>query len=63
MTIRLLTAWDIYPHNAIVTLSPANEAGLIATGNADANLDGGDQYTGPKGEHWAAVNAGEAVLE
>ena len=49
MTIRLLAAYDIYPCGAIVTLTPANEAGMIAGGLAEANLEGGVLYTGTKG--------------
>ena len=52
MTIRLLTAWDIYPINAIVHLSLANEAGLVATGTAEANLCGGVVYEGPRNALW-----------
>lgn len=37
MTLRLLTGWDRYPANAVVTLDPGTEAGLLAAGLADLN--------------------------
>ena len=59
MAIKLLTAWGGYPHNAIVSLSPANEAGLISTGQAESDLTGGTEYTGPRNELWQDAAAEE----
>ncbi|MYM25776.1 hypothetical protein GTP46_24415 [Duganella sp. FT135W] len=41
MTVRLLCAHGRYPQNAIVTLSSATEAGLVAAQMASADLTGG----------------------
>lgn len=41
MTIRFLCAYGIYPANAIVTLDPGTEAGLIGAKMATADLTGG----------------------
>ena len=57
MAIRLLTAWGGYPHNAIVSLSPANEAGLISTAQAEADLTGGTPFEGQRNELWQEPEA------
>lgn len=44
MTIRLLAAYGPYPHNAIISLSAAEEAQLVAAKFADTNLTGGVAY-------------------
>jgi hypothetical protein len=41
MTIRLLSTYDSFPPQSILTLAPAIEAALIADGNASATLTGG----------------------
>lgn len=41
MTIRLLSTYDGFPPNSIITIDPALEAAFIAAGNATANLTGG----------------------
>ena len=63
MAIKLLCAYGIYPCAAIVSLSPANEAGLIGTGLAETNLLGGIPYDGPRDHMWvepAAVEPAQA---
>lgn len=47
MTIRLLTPYDKYPINAIVSLDTGTEAGLIAQKMATANTAGGVVYMEP----------------
>lgn len=47
MTVRLLVAYGDYPINAIVSLEPGTEAGLIASGQASATLTGGNPYSPP----------------
>lgn len=49
MTIRLLTPYGRYPHNAIVSLDAETEAALIASGTASAATAGGVQ--------WVDINA------
>lgn len=44
MTIRLLVPYTPYPANAVVKLTPAVEAALLAAGVADSNLAGGIAY-------------------
>jgi len=41
MTIRLLSTYDGFAPNSIITIDPALEASFIAAGNATANLTGG----------------------
>lgn len=41
MTIRLLSTYDGFPPNSVITIDPALEAAFIAAGNATANLTGG----------------------
>lgn len=47
MTIRLLTAYDKYPINAIVTLDAGTEAGLVAAKMASTTTIGGVPYVAP----------------
>lgn len=47
MTVRLLTAWNGYPPNSLVTLDAGTEAGLVAAFLADTNLTGGTTYVPP----------------
>lgn len=47
MTIRLLTPYDKYPVNAIVTLDAGTEAGLIAAKMASSDTTGGTAYAAP----------------
>lgn len=47
MTIRLLTAYDKYPINAIVTLDAGTEAGLVAAKMASTTTTGGVPYVAP----------------
>jgi lysophospholipase L1-like esterase len=47
MTIRLLTPYDKYPVNSIVTLDAGTEAGLIAAKMAQADTTGGTPYVAP----------------
>ena len=50
MTVRLLVAYGDYPINAIVSLVPETEAGLVASGQASATLTGGNPYSPPPGQ-------------
>lgn len=47
MTIRLLTPYDKYPINAIVTLDASTEAGLVAAKMAQIDTTGGVPYIAP----------------
>lgn len=47
MTIRLLTAYDKFPINAIIALDAATEAGLIGAKMASADTAGGVPYIAP----------------
>ena len=47
MTIRLLTAWNGYPVNALLTLDAGTETGLVGQHIADTVLAGGVAYTAP----------------
>lgn len=47
MTVKLLTPYDKYPANAIVTLDAGTEAGLIAAKMAESNTTGGVVWTAP----------------
>lgn len=47
MTIRLLTKYDQYTANTIVTLDSGTEVGLIATKQASLDLTGGTPYIPP----------------
>lgn len=47
MTIRLLTAYDKYPINAIITLDAGTEAGLVSAKMASADTTGGVPYVAP----------------
>jgi hypothetical protein len=47
MTIRLLTAYDKYPINAIITLDAGTETGLIGAKMASADTAGGVPYVVP----------------
>lgn len=47
MTIKLLTAYDKYPQNAIVTLDAGTEAGLITAKIAQADTTGGVLWSEP----------------
>jgi hypothetical protein len=49
MTIRLLTAYDKFPINAIITLDAGTEAGLVASKMAQTDTTGGVAYVAPVG--------------
>ncbi|MCW7542011.1 GDSL-type esterase/lipase family protein [Aquabacterium sp. A7-Y] len=50
MTVRLLTTWDRYPANAVVSLDAGTEAGLVKARLADTNTAAGVVWREPEAE-------------
>jgi hypothetical protein len=59
MTIKFLTPYGIYPHNAIVTLDAATETGLVAQGVASTTTTGGTVWAAPAADPVSALNGAQ----